>query len=1097
MATSTEIKQRANTLADKTDVNSITPKEVGGIMYDLASHGENVLRNGGTLGIRKVYESVAAMEADSTNPKDFWGDPIKKGNLVVIYDGTTTGVDNNKIYAFMKPGWQIATHLDAGYATKAGLDAAIENVLNSLRNSENALNESIDSLEETVTGNKKEVDEKLAELASEMLMEMLMLEQGGISTKGYDTISTTRVRTLGYINGGKIINTEGDIIIWGCLSYDSSTFEFVKFSQIKKNKVILEEGYVYRLTFAIGDGKSDVSPREIYGYTQGVSLANLYNENNRNAFESKLKANAVLNSGWVDYGMVTNVGSSGYDGYVGTPAWDTLWIYILEGTTRVELGGIVFGSFRFFDDITTNVANHLGANSTGDIIGGAKLCLVSLKKADNPNGYDNLQITQIGGEYSTKDYANKGFIQAARNVFVEKYHKVDSTGNYLYDKSYCSVWVNIDKDAEAISIENATAEYYNMFSNYTATSENYLGRSSTGRIVHNDTKLIIINVPISSVDNISNISVKLFGSKNNIPSSRNFIVAYKRLVNIAEDGSVSYISNDNYNCLWVHLLDNVKSVKVVGINASRTAYYKGAEISDENYLGTNNTGIVPVGSTFCIINHKTEGELTDYNKVTVIQTLDFVDNRRFNDLFDAYIENIPNGKNFIDKDNLLTGYVLDSGKLIERSYGKLSNRIYLENGKYYTAQGIYYYGTKNKIFICCFDKNDNFIGSKGFVATVEEASTNHTGNATFLWDSNDGLIDHVRVVLQASASYPFNGNIAQLEEGEIATEVVPYQGTEKLNLQIEGDFGNKKKIKLLAIGNSYTQDALAYVPYILQNMGIDVDIQIGILMESSAPLSNHVANFTDEKDAYYFYRHDGGMSWKNLGLKSIQYALDEYTWDIVCMQQSSQKAFDWSSYQPHCNNLINLISKYTAYPIKFMWYQPMARPAQTNSGVNWNDEVITEHYESTAYASERIMKETVIELLVPVGTAIQNARTISSIKAMGDYANNPNNKSGLGYLTPNDGVHLQEGLPCQIAAYTFVLSLLKEYGFSERSILGESTRVTTEWASGKSIPSPHGDYIGSTDENCIIAQQCAIMAVKNPYQVTDMVELGIVYFPSK
>ena len=118
MATSAEIKQKAIALAEKTDVNSITPKEVGGIMYDIASHSENVLRNGGTLGIRKVYESVAAMEADSTNPKDFWGDPIKKGNLVVIYDGTTTGVDNNKIYAFMKPGWQLATDLDAGYATR-------------------------------------------------------------------------------------------------------------------------------------------------------------------------------------------------------------------------------------------------------------------------------------------------------------------------------------------------------------------------------------------------------------------------------------------------------------------------------------------------------------------------------------------------------------------------------------------------------------------------------------------------------------------------------------------------------------------------------------------------------------------------------------------------------------------------------------------------------------------------------------------------------------------------------------------------------------------------------------------------------------------
>lgn len=168
MTTSDEIKRKALELSEKTDSNSITPKEVGGIMHDLASLGENAIRNGGTLGIRKVYESVAAMEADSISPVDLWGNPIKKGNLVVIYDGTSSGVDNNKIYAFMKPGWQIATHLDAGYATKASLDAAIENILLQFRDSENALNESIGNLEETVTGNKQEVDAKLSELGSEV-----------------------------------------------------------------------------------------------------------------------------------------------------------------------------------------------------------------------------------------------------------------------------------------------------------------------------------------------------------------------------------------------------------------------------------------------------------------------------------------------------------------------------------------------------------------------------------------------------------------------------------------------------------------------------------------------------------------------------------------------------------------------------------------------------------------------------------------------------------------------------------------------------------------------------------------------------------------
>ena len=88
--------------------------------------------------------------------------------------------------------------------------------------------------------------------------------------------------------------------------------------------------------------------------------------------------------------------------------------------------------------------------------------------------------------------------------------------------------------------------------------------------------------------------------------------------------------------------------------------------------------------------------------------------------------------------------------------------------------------------------------------------------------------------------------------------------------------------------------------------------------------------------------------------------------------------------------------------------------------------------------SQKVFDETVCEFIVPVSTAIQNARTIPSIKEIGSYASNGGN--GVGYLE-YEGVHLQEGLPCQIAAYTFVLSLLGLYGFVE-SINGESTHLS-------------------------------------------------------
>lgn len=106
MATIYEIKKRADELTAKTNINSIPPGEVGGLIRDLADYAGNVEVNGGTLGIRKVYVSVAAMEADA-EPVGIDGKPLKRGNLVSIYDGTDTGADNNKIYAYQKPGWAL------------------------------------------------------------------------------------------------------------------------------------------------------------------------------------------------------------------------------------------------------------------------------------------------------------------------------------------------------------------------------------------------------------------------------------------------------------------------------------------------------------------------------------------------------------------------------------------------------------------------------------------------------------------------------------------------------------------------------------------------------------------------------------------------------------------------------------------------------------------------------------------------------------------------------------------------------------------------------------------------------------------------------
>lgn len=120
--TATELKKRAIALAEKTKIDSVTPEEVGQLSNDIVEYIENVEINGSSLGIRKTYTSVSAMEADSTAPKDDKGVLLRRGMLVNIYNQEyPESADNGKVFSFQNPGWAFRGTVDAGYATKEEL----------------------------------------------------------------------------------------------------------------------------------------------------------------------------------------------------------------------------------------------------------------------------------------------------------------------------------------------------------------------------------------------------------------------------------------------------------------------------------------------------------------------------------------------------------------------------------------------------------------------------------------------------------------------------------------------------------------------------------------------------------------------------------------------------------------------------------------------------------------------------------------------------------------------------------------------------------------------------------------------------------------
>ena len=67
----------------------------------------------------------------------------------------------------------------------------------------------------------------------------------------------------------------------------------------------------------------------------------------------------------------------------------------------------------------------------------------------------------------------------------------------------------------------------------------------------------------------------------------------------------------------------------------------------------------------------------------------------------------------------------------------------------------------------------------------------------------------------------------------------------------------KKEIKLLAIGNSFSVDALQYFYQIASSLGIE-RIEIGNLYIGSCSLERHLRNITNEVPEYTYYTNYDG-----------------------------------------------------------------------------------------------------------------------------------------------------------------------------------------------------------------------------------------------
>ena len=122
METIYNLQKRASELRGKTETDSISPEEVGGLHADTLAYIADMEQSADGLGIRKVYQTKAKMEAD-TAPMGTNGKALRYGQLVSIYnEADKMSAENGDIYAWQKPGWLKMGNIGNIYELKAKIE---------------------------------------------------------------------------------------------------------------------------------------------------------------------------------------------------------------------------------------------------------------------------------------------------------------------------------------------------------------------------------------------------------------------------------------------------------------------------------------------------------------------------------------------------------------------------------------------------------------------------------------------------------------------------------------------------------------------------------------------------------------------------------------------------------------------------------------------------------------------------------------------------------------------------------------------------------------------------------------------------------------
>ena len=213
----------------------------------------------------------------------------------------------------------------------------------------------------------------------------------------------------------------------------------------------------------------------------------------------------------------------------------------------------------------------------------------------------------------------------------------------------------------------------------------------------------------------------------------------------------------------------------------------------------------------------------------------------------------------------------------------------------------------------------------------------------------------------------------------------------------------KKSLKVLAIGNSFSDDGMEHLAEILVGEGY-TDFILGNLYIGGCSMDGHKARI-DSGAKDYSFRINTGNGWTTV-TESIQYGLDYADWQIITIQQVSGYSGIPESYG-NMQYIIDYVRDRVDPFVKIFFHMTWAYQSTSGHGdfAKYNRNQMQMYNAITSTVQTLVVGNWNIEGIIPSGTAIQNLRT-----------------SYLGDNLTRDGYHLS----LDIGRYTAALTWYKE-----------------------------------------------------------------------